>query len=184
MLKHILAFTLIFCTANYAQEPGRTDGAEGSEFGRGGYRMSNIKNPWQIKVSFGSARVNSDGEFAEKREVTDLYYGLKLGYKLDSFDFDIGYSRIDQQNTDFLGLGITREIPFGGIPDVTIGFSLGSEIIKRDNVNTEFSIVSGFNAGIILGDRLKLGLDYRRSIVFSDYNVTVNRFGLSFKADL
>ena len=69
MLKHILAFTLIFCTANYAQEPGRTDGAEGSEFGRGGYRMSNIKNPWQIKVSFGSARVNSDGEFAEKREV-------------------------------------------------------------------------------------------------------------------
>ncbi|MAN24711.1 MAG: hypothetical protein CME10_10620, partial [Gemmatimonadetes bacterium] len=132
----------------------------------------------------GSGVVKSKPGPSWTKELTDLYYGLKIGYKLDFFDFFAGYSRIDQQNTDFLGLGITREIPFGGIPDVTIGFSLGSEIIKRDNVDTEFSIVSGFNAGIILGDRLKLGLDYRRSIVFSDYNVTANRFGLSFKADL
>ena len=184
MLKHILAFTLIFCASNYAQEPGRTDGAEESEFGRGGYPFATVKNSWSIQALFGSGVVKSKPDPWWTKELTDLYYGLKIGYKLDFFDFFAGYSRIDQQNTDFLGLGITREIPFGGIPDVTIGFSLGSEIIRRGNVDTEFSIVPGFNAGIILSDRLKLGLDYRRSIVFSDYNVRVNRFGLSFKADL
>lgn len=184
MFNLILVFTIVFCASNYAQEPGRTDGPEESEFGRGGYSFGGKKNPWYIQVSFGSASVKSEDKSPLKSEITDLYYDLKVGYRLDSFNFNAVYSQIDQQNTDFFGFGVTREIPVDGISDVKLGFSLGSETIKRDNWDTEFSIVPGISAVVILGNRFDIGVDYRRSIVFSDYNVTVNRFGAYFKIQL
>jgi hypothetical protein len=184
MFNRILVFTIVFCAYNYAQEPGRTDGPEESEFGRGGYSFGEIKNSWNIQTVFGSASVKSEGKVALKNVTTDLYYGLKIGYRLDSFDFNAGYRRIDQQNTDFFGFGVTREMPVDGIPDVELGFSLGSETIKRDNLDTEFSIVPGISAAVILGDRFDIGVDYRRSIVFSDYNVSINCFGAYIKIEL
>ncbi|MEE3235617.1 MAG: hypothetical protein VX294_15755 [Candidatus Latescibacterota bacterium] len=183
MLTRIFVFIITFGASNYAQEPGRTDGVEESEFGRGGYPFAVAKNSWSFQASLGSGRVNSESKSMLKEEVTDLYYGFKIGYKLDFFDFYIGYSRIEQQNSDFYGFGVTRERPAVGMPDIKLGFSLGSELIKRNELDTEFAIIPGINAGIMLNNHFILGIDYRRSIVFSDYNVTVNRFGAYFKTE-
>lgn len=184
MVTRILVLIIIFCASNYAQEPGRTDGTEESEFGRGGYPFATVKNSWSIQALFGSGAVKSKpAPWRSKEELTDLYYGLKIGYKLDFFDFFVGYSRIEQQNSDFYGFEVTREMPVGGMPDTKLGFSLGSELIKRDELDAEFSIVPGISAGIILSEHFILGIDYRHSIVFSDYNVTVNRFGAYFKTE-
>ena len=53
--------------------PGRTDGPEGSEIGKGGYRLAGTPGTWSVAPFLGAAIVESDDD-----SETDLMYGLNV----------------------------------------------------------------------------------------------------------
>ena len=156
-------------------EPGRTDGPEGSEYGKGGYRYGSTGGGFYVEGFFGSATVESEGkDWEEDRSETDLISGLNLGYEIEDWlAFQLGYGFIWDQQTNLFSGGMRSSYdmhPFDYF------FSLDAELYSPDEGSAKFGIVPGVGAELVLRENLRVGLRFQRDFVFADDSININRF--------
>ena len=172
-----LAGLLVAGAASAEPEPGRTDGEEGSEYGKGGYPYYGRLGQFYAEGFFGAAMVDIDPEDEEEAEVssTDLMSGLYLGYKIEEWlSFQVGYGRIAGDSAaDLFSAGMRNSLdlrPFNYF------FSLDSELYSPSGGDVRFGIVPGAGAEMFIGDRVQVGLRYQRDFIFADDDISINRF--------
>ena len=154
-----------------AATPGRTDGPEGSEYGKGGYWHKTLYDRFYTEGFLGAATVKrSDGFDSD----TDLISGLNVGYMVEEWlAFQLGFARILDQNTNLYSGGIRSAYirqPFNYY------FSLDAELYSPEIGDTRFGIVPGVGTEVMLSDRLRVGLRYQRDFIFADDSIRINRF--------
>ena len=155
-------------------EPGRTDGPEGSEYGKGGYRYNRMGGQYYLEPFFGSAQVGREVEGADNISQTDLMGGFNAGYQIEDWlAFQLGFGYISEQKISLFSAGIRNRYnlePFGYF------FALDAEIYSPEQGNNQFGIVPGAGAELLLSERLRVGLGYQHDFIFSDGNIGINRF--------
>ena len=163
--------------ASAGPEPGRTDGEEGSEYGKGGYPYYGRLGQFYAEGFFGAAMVDIDPEDEAEEEVssTDLMSGLYLGYKIEEWlSFQAGYGRIGGDSAaNLFSAGMRNSLdlrPFNYF------FSLDAELYSPTGGDVRFGIVPGAGAEMFIGDRVQVGLRYQRDFIFADDDISINRF--------
>ncbi len=179
MKTWITAVMVLACTvAGNAAEPtpGRTDGPEGSEVGRGGYPHYGTPGSLFIEPLFGAAAV--DIEFqgpGDDSSQTDLIYGANVGYYMEEWlAVQIGYGYIaGNQKASLYSAGIRnvlRNEPFNWF------MSLDAELYSPDAGDSHFGIAPGVGAEIVISEKLRAGLQYQHDFIFADDTISINRF--------
>ncbi len=167
------SLTLIFticgalaCLPLNAGEPGRTDGPEGSELGRGGYPFGGPEGRFYVSPAFGSGIFdrNPDGNR------TGLLYGLNLGYERDGWlAIEGGYAYLSDEKLSIYSLG--SRLDYNADPFVYY-FSTQAGLYRPEDGESNFGLAPGAGIDIIINDRIRLGLNYKRDFIFSDGNTT------------
>lgn len=151
-------------------EPGRTDGPEGSEYGKGGYQRHHTGGGYYLDGYFGSASVDWEGLRAQ----SDLIAGFDAGYMVEDWlAFQVGYGYITDQKIGLYSLGMRSSYdaePFNYY------FTLGAEVFSPDQGDSQFGLVPGVGAEMMLNDRLRVGLGYQHDFIFADREVGIDRF--------
>ena len=171
-----LATALFFVEgAGAAPEPGRTDGEEGSEYGKGGYSRYGLGGQYYIEGFFGSASVDMEvPDQVDNASKTDLISGFNLGYKIEDWlAFQVGYGYISDQKISLFGAGMRSSYE---LQPFAYFLTLDAELFSPDQGDSKFGIVPGAGAELHLSDRLRVGLAYQHDFVFSDDNLDVDRF--------
>ncbi len=167
--------------ALHAAKPGRTDGPEGSEYGKGGYGRFRGEGRFYIEGFLGSATVDSDDENGIGTSQTDLMAGLTAGYRVEDWlGFQLGYARIAEQNADFVSGGIRSSL---GADPFNYYAGLDAEIYSPEAGARHFGIAPSIGAEIVLTDRIRAGLRFQRDIIFADESIDINRFAASLQFD-
>ena len=168
---------LIHAAAGAAPEPGRTDGEEGSEYGKGGYSHYQTLGRIYAEGFFGAATVDIEpvDETLPKLSKTELMSGLNLGYMVEEWlSFQVGYGHIGgDAATDLFTAGMRNSV---NLQPFNYFFSLDAELYSPDGGDSKFGIVPGVGAEMFLSERLQVGLRYQRDFIFSDDNIGINRF--------
>ena len=155
-------------------EPGRTDGPEVSEYGKGGYRYSGMGGQYYLEPFFGSAQVGREVEGADESSRTNLMGGFNAGYQIEDWlAFQLGFAYISEQQISLYSAGIRNRYnlePFGYF------FALDAEIYSPEQEKSQFGIAPGVGAELLLSERLRVGLGYQHDFIFSDDNIGINRF--------
>jgi hypothetical protein len=161
--------------------PGRTDGLEGSEIGRGGYPHHATESRLFLEPFFGAAAVDiePEGGFGNTSE-TDLLYGLNVGYLMEDWlGVQAGYGYIaGDQKTSLYMVGVRNILQYDPF---NYYLRLDAELFSPDVGDSYFGIVPGVGAEVIISDRLRAGLQYQHDFIFSDDNISVNRFTARLK---
>jgi hypothetical protein len=162
-----------------AATPGRTDGPEGSEYGKGGYGRFRSEGRLYAEGFFGSAIVHrDDGVDADQ---TDLFGGLYVGYRMENWlGFQVGYARIADQNTSLWSAG-TRSV-FDADP-FAYYVALDAEIYAPEVGESAFGIAPGAGIEVLLTERIRAGLRIQRDLIFSDESIGINRLGATIRLD-
>ena len=159
------------------RRPGRTDGPEGSEYGKGGYHYKAQYGRFYTEGFLGAAMVENEGSDSE----TDLISGLNVGYMVEEWlAFQLGFARILDQNTNLYAGGVRSAYinrPFNYY------FSLDAELYSPEIGDTSFGIAPGVGAEVILSDRLRAGLRFQRDFIFADDMIHINRFTAKIQVD-
>lgn len=167
--------------ALHAAKPGRTDGPEGSEYGKGGYGRFRGEGRFYLEGLLGSATVDADDENGIGTSQTDLMAGLTAGYRIEDWlGFQLGYARIAEQNADFISGGIRSSFdanPFNYYA------ALDAEIYSPEGGTRHFGIAPGIGAEIMLNDRLRAGLRVQRDFIFADESIGISRFAATLRFD-
>ena len=178
MRRIALIALLALAVGAQAATPGRTDGPEGSEYGKGGYWHKTQYGLFYTEGFLGAATVKGSDDFDSD---TDLISGLNVGYMVEEWlAFQVGFAHILDQNTNLYSGGvrsayITR--PFNYY------FSLDAELYSPESGDTRFGIAPGVGAEVILSDRLRVGLRYQRDFIFADDPIRINRFTAKIQVD-
>ncbi len=156
-------------------EPGRTDGPEGGEYGKGGYRYASTGGDFFVEGFFGSATVEEDGEdMVEGTSETDLISGLNLGYEIEDWlAFQLGYGFIWDQKTNLISGGMRSSY---NLQPFSYFFSLDAELYSPVEKSAKFGIVPGVGAELVLRENLRVGLRFQRDFIFADDSISINRF--------
>jgi len=158
-----------------AVEPGRTDGPEDSEYGKGGYWRYRTGGAFFVEGFFGAAAVDIENEgpgpdFSQ----TDLLAGVELGYTVEDWlAVQAGYAHIADQNTGLFLLGMRSQYD---MEPFSYYFSLGAELYAPDAGENKFGLVPGVGAEIVLGERVRAGLAYQHDFVLADQSIGIDRF--------
>ena len=100
-----LIFTIcaaMLCMPLDAGEPGRTDGPEGSEVGRGGYPFGGPEGRFYISPAFGSGIFDRNADDSR----TGLLYSMNLGYERDGWlAIEGGYAYLSDRELSIYSLG-------------------------------------------------------------------------------
>ena len=130
--------------ASAEPEPGRTDGEEGSEYGKGGYPYYGRLGQFYAEGFFGAAMVDIDPENEEEEKIssTDLMSGLYLGYKIEEWlSFQPGTAASGGDSAaDLFSAGMRNSLdlrPFNYF------FSLDAELYSPSGGDVKFGIVPG-----------------------------------------
>tara|TARA_Y100000758_G_C15933423_1_gene379655 strand:- start:216 stop:749 length:534 start_codon:yes stop_codon:yes gene_type:complete len=172
----VIIATLVLATGAFADpEPGRTDGSEGSEYGKGGYWKNAQYGRFYVEGFMGSATV----DFEVSR--TDILAGLNAGYIIEDWlGFQLGYGHISDQDVNLYSGGIrsayNRE-PFNYY------FSLDAELYSPSAGEDRFGIVPGVGAEVILHKHLRVGLRFQRDFIFADETIKINKFTAKVQVD-
>jgi len=156
-------------------EPGRTDGPEGSEYGKGGYWRYRTAGRFFVEGYFGAAVVDiEDDDTGWDFSETDLITGFDAGYMVDDWlAFQMGYGYISDQKTSLFSLGMRSMY---NLEPFNYYFSLGAELYSPDRGDDRFGIVPGVGAEMILSDHLRVGLGFQHDFIFADETISINRF--------
>jgi hypothetical protein len=175
-----LIFTIcaaMFCMRLDAAEPGRTDGPEGTELGRGGYPFGGPEGRFYISPAFGSGIFDRNADSSR----TGLLYSLNLGYERDGWlAIEGGYAYLSDRKLSIYSLG--SRFDYNADPFVYY-FSAQAGLYKPTEGESNFGLAPGAGIDIILNDRIRVGLNYKRDFIFTDGNTTdVDRLfaGLKF----
>ena len=156
-------------------EPGRTDGPENSEYGTGGYRMLRMHGQYYLEGYFGTAVVDIEPDDTPHVSRTDLMGGINAGYMIEDYlAFQIGYGHIaGDSSADLYTMGMRQSLnraPFNYL------IGLDAESYSPDDGSSKFGIAPGVGAELILNESLQVGLRYQHDFIFSDDNISINRF--------
>ena len=177
MRRIALIALLALAVGAQAATPGRTDGPEGSEYGKGGYHHNAQYGRFYTEGFLGAAMLESEGPDSE----TDLITGLNVGYMVEEWlAFQLGFARILDQNTNLYAGGVRSAYvsqPFNYY------LSLDAELYSPEGDETRFGIVPGVGAEVILSDRLRAGLRFQRDFIFADEMIHINRFTAKIQVD-
>lgn len=173
----VLTLCLALGAAAGADEPetGRTDGPEGSEYGKGGYKNYRTGGQFYVEGFFGSASVDFEVEGERDNDTkTDLFNGIGVGYTIEDWlSFQVGYGLVSDQEISLFSAGMRSSAeyyPFNYL------FSLDASIFSPDKGDSKFSIAPGAGAELMLTEKLRVGLSYQHDFVFSDDNMDMDRF--------
>ena len=178
MRRIALIALLALAVGAQAATPGRTDGPEGSEYGKGGYWHKTQYDRFYTEGFLGAATVKTSDDFDSD---TDLISGLNVGYMIEEWlAFQLGFARILDQNINLYAGGIRSAYirrPFNYY------FSLDAELYSPEVGDTRFGIVPGVGTEVMLSDRLRVGLRYQRDFIFADDSIRINRFTAKIQVD-
>ena len=169
--------------SNNAAEPGRTDGPEGSEYGKGGYWHNAQYGRFYTEGFMGSASVDIEGAGLStvKTSQTDIIAGLNAVYMIEDWlAFQLGFAHISDQDINLYSGGIRSAYatePFNYY------FSLDAEIFSPSVGGDHFGIVPGVGAEVILTNHLRVGLRFQRDFIFADDTIKINKFTAKVQLD-
>ena len=178
MRRIALIALLALAVGAHAATPGRTDGPEGSEYGKGGYWHKTQYGLFYTEGFLGAATVKGSDDFDSD---TDLISGLNVGYMVEEWlAFQLGFAHILDQNTNLYSGGMRSAYihrPFNYY------FSLDAELYSPEIGDTRFGLAPGVGAEAMLSDRLRVGLRYQRDFIFADDPIRINRFTAKIQVD-
>ena len=156
-------------------EPGRTDGPEGSEYGKGGYRFLTTYGKYYLEGYFGAAVIDIEPDNVPHTSTTELMGGFGVGYLVEErLAVQLGYGHISGDlSADLYSIGMRQSVnrrPFNYL------IGLDAEIYSPDKGSSEFGIAPAVGAELIMNDHLRLGLQFQHDFIFSDDNISINRF--------
>jgi len=161
-----LTTTLILAGMASAQT-GRTDGAEESEFGQGGYPFGGPLNRVYLNTAFGSGFYNTSGL---NNTNTGFLYGLAFGFEMDQWlGIQAGYVYLSDRNMSIVSLGSRFAYTFAPF---VYNVSLNAGIYAPDNGTRNFGLAPGAGIDIIVHDKVRIGLDYKHDFIFTDNPTT------------
>lgn len=179
-----MALVLALATSVGADEPepGRTDGSEGSEYGRGGYLRYRTGGRFFIEGYFGAAGV--DIEYADSggdTSETNLISGFNAGYMVEDWlALQLGFGHISDQKINLFSIGMRSSY---NLEPFNYYFSLDSELYSPDRGKDKFGIAPGIGAEMVLSDHLRVGLCYQHDFIFADETISINRFTAKVEFD-
>lgn len=160
-----------------ARESGRTDGPEGSEVGYGGYTYGGPDGRFYVNTSFGSGIFNGNSDGSR----TGLIYGVDLGYERYGWlAVEGGYAYLSKRKLSIFNLG--SRFDYNADPLVYF-FSAQAGLYRPEDGESNFGLAPGAGIDIILNDRIRVGLNYKRDFIFADGSTTaIDRLyaGLTF----
>ncbi|MSS73660.1 MAG: hypothetical protein EXS64_19560 [Candidatus Latescibacteria bacterium] len=152
-----------------AENTGRTDGPEKSEYGKGGYPFGARVGRLYVTPAFGSGFFDAP---PQKNE-TGLLYGLDLGYEMDEWVALQGsYHYLTDRAMSLFGLGSRftyRQLPFAYHISVQAG------LYAPRTGPTNFGLAPGAGIDVVLHERVQVGLSYCHDFIFSDVRSHLNR---------
>ena len=158
----VIICAALFCTPLDAGEPGRTDGPEGSELGRGGYPFGGPDGRFYVNPAFGSGRFDQTATGNR----SGLLYGVDLGYERYGWlAIEGGYAYVSDSELSIYSLGSRMDYnadPF--VYYVTTHAGLYKPVEGQSN----FGLAPGAGIDVILNDRIRIGLNYKRDFIFAD----------------
>ena len=180
----VLIATLVLATGAFADpEPGRTDGSEGSEYGKGGYWKNAQYGRFYVEGFMGSATVDFEADKlgSVNSSRTDILAGLNAGYIVEDWlGFQLGYGHISDQDVNLYSGGIRSAYstePFNYY------FSLHAELYAPSVGKNHFGIVPGVGAEVILHKKMRVGLRFHRDFIFGDETIKINKFSAKIRVD-
>ena len=171
-MRRVMCILAILALAvpTFADDSGRTDGPEGSEYGKGGYRYWSTGGAYFLEGFVGAAVVDTDLEVSE----TDLFSGVNAGYMVEDWlAVQLGFGHISDQKTNLFSAGMRSSY---ALDPFSYSFSLDTELYSPDVGSTKFGIAPGVGAEMHLSERLHIGLRFQHDFIFADDNISINRF--------
>lgn len=156
----VCALAVLLSTAQAgAQERGRTDGPEGSEFGKGGYADPG-GGRFSLELNWGAA-------VQDRAPGTPLFAGLTASFWGDDwFLIDVSGAYLAPTGTTLLLVGPRFRTAFYPVSG-SLGLKAGAMFIPDFGVR--FALSPHVGADVLLGDRVLLGLGYAIDIpVFTE----------------
>lgn len=156
-----LAVLSVGAAAN-AQSRGRTDGPEGSEYGKGGYQRLGGAQQFSIAFDWGAA-IESD---TRRYDGTPLFFGLTASYWMtDWFLLDASGNYLLSSKKFNLLVGprfrtVTYPVSF------VVGLKAGPIFFNNNTVRFGISPVAGFD--LLLERHVLLGINYAPDIPLGD----------------
>jgi hypothetical protein len=151
---------LVLPWAVQAQERGRTDSPEGSEYGKGGYRPAGSGTRFSLEANWGAA-IESNGE-GFPTDGTPLFVGGTASYwNTDWFLIDLSGAYIFTSKKGEILVG--PRFRSMGYP-ISFSFAAKAGPIFIPNLGTRFGVSPQVGADVFMESRLILGLSYAPDI--------------------
>jgi len=161
-LVGLIGLIAIVASSVSAQDVGRTDGAEESEYGKGGNPFGSAVGRMYINATFGTGFFNGAGLVDE----TGFLYGFDLGYEMqDWIGVQGGYTYLSDRKTSIYSAGTNFSYPWHPF---IYNVSLGAGLYVPDIGDRSFGIAPGAGVDIVLGESVRLGLNYKHDFIFTD----------------
>lgn len=158
----IIALIALTATAVTAQDVGRTDGPEESEYGKGGNPFGSAVGRMYVSGTFGSGFFDGVGSSQD----TGFLYGIDLGYEMhDWIGVQAGYAYLSDRDLAIFSVG--TNFVYAWHPFV-YNLSLGTGLYVPDVGERSFGIAPGAGVDIVLGENVRLGLNYKHDFIFTD----------------
>ena len=165
-LLEIAAMIAVIAASVSAQGTGRTDGSEESEYGTGGNPFGAAVGRTYINATFGTGFFDGAGALDQ----TGFIYGIDLGYEMqDWIGVQGGYTYVSDRQTSIFSIGTNFSYPWHPF---VYNVGLGAGLYVPDVGNRSFGIAPGAGIDIVLGESVRLGLNYKHDFIFTDTQTT------------
>ena len=158
----IIGLVVVVATSAVAQDDGRTDGPEESEYGKGGNPFGSTIGRLYLNAAFGSGFFKN----AALSDETGFLYGLDFGYEMhDWIGVQGGYVYLSDRDLSIFSLGTNFSYPWHPF---VYNVGLGAGLYVPDAGERSFGIAPGAGVDIVLGENVRLGLNYKHDFIFTD----------------
>ena len=162
----IVALIALTGASAMAQDVGRTDGLEDSECGKGGNPFGTTVARLYLNAAFGSGFFQGTG----LSDDTGVVYGLDLGYEMhDWIGVQGGYTYLSDRDLSIYSIGTNFSYPWNPF---IYNVGLGAGLYALDTGDRSFGISPSAGVDIILGENVRLGLNYKHDFIFTDTATT------------
>ena len=153
-----------------AQETGRTDGPEGSEYEKGGYPFGGPAGRFYLSGAFGSGFFEAPGGGSDE---TGFLYAFGLGYERDGwFGLQGDYAYLADRKMSIFSLGSRFTYPYHPF---VYHCSVHAGLYDPSAGESHFGLAPGAGIDLVVHDRVRIGLNYKHDFIFSDVRTHLNR---------
>jgi hypothetical protein len=166
---YVFAGLLVIPRAVQAQDRGRTDGAEGSEYGKGGYQRAGGGTRFSLELNWGAAIEGSSTEGFSTGGAPLFVGGTASYWSTDWFLIDLSGAYIFPSKKGEILLGPRfRSLSY----PVSFTFAAKAGPIFIPNLGARFGISPQVGADLFMENRLLLGLSYAPDIALGSGGIT------------